>query len=213
MKPSGASERRNDMDWITNIDDLHARYGTPKAPALRKVTKTLVPAYRDWIAQSRFCILSTVGPDGTDGSPRGDSEPVVTVADDETLLLPDWQGNQRLDSLRNILRDGRVSLLFLIPGSTTCIRVNGTARLTGDAPFCARFERDGKHPRTVIVIRVGEVYSQCARALQRSELWTVGDCSGNLPSAGQMLQDATRGEMDGVAYDAERATRAHLGWW
>jgi uncharacterized protein len=127
--------------------------------------------------------------------------------------VPDWQGNDRIDSLRNILRDGRVSLLFLIPGSTTAIRVNGTARLTADPGLCRGFTRDGKHPRSVIVIRLAEVYSQCARALQRSELWTAGDASANLPTPGQMLDDATAGEIDGAAYDADRATRAHLGWW
>lgn len=201
------------MDWITDLETLHGHYGTPKPPALRKVSTRLVPAYRDWIAQSRFCILSTVGPEGTDGSPRGDRGPVVTIADDETILLPDWNGNQRLDSLRNIIRDERVSLIFLVPGSTSCVRVNGTARLTADRDLRARFEREGQHPRTVIVIRLSEVYSQCARALQRSELWTAGDCSVSLPSAGQMLQDATSGEISGSAYDAERATRAHLGWW
>lgn len=201
------------MDWITDLDTLHARYGTPKPPALKKVAGRLVAAYRDWIAASRFCILSTVGPEGTDGSPRGDREPVVSVADDETLLLPDWQGNERIDSLRNIVRDGRVSLIFLIPGSTTAVRVNGTARITADAALCARFEREGKHPRTVIVIRVAEVYSQCARALQRSALWSLGDQSAGLPSVGRMLDDASSGEIDGAAYDAERATRAHLGWW
>ena len=201
------------MDWISDLETLHGHYGTPKPPALRKVSDRLVPAYRDWIAQSRFCILSTVGPEGTDGSPRGDRGPVVTIADDETLLLPDWSGNQRLDSLRNIIRDERVSLIFLVPGSTSCVRVNGTARLTADPGLCARFERDGQHPRTVIVIRLREVYSQCARALQRSGLWTAGDCSASLPSAGQMLEDATSGEINGAAYDEERATRAHLGWW
>lgn len=201
------------MDWITTLDDLHAQYGTPKAPALRKVTPRLTPAYRDWIARSRFCVLSTVGPEGTDGSPRGDREPVVQVADAETLLMPDWQGNERIDSLRNILRDGRVSLMFLIPGSTTAIRVNGSARITADDALRARFVREGKHPRCVIVIRLAEVYSQCARALQRSELWTAGDQSAGLPSPGQMLDDATSGEIDSATYDTERATRAHLGWW
>jgi len=127
--------------------------------------------------------------------------------------MPDWKGNERIDSLRNILRDGRLSLCFLIAGSTTAVRVNGTARLTADAGLCARFERDGKHPRSVIVITIAEVYSQCARALQRSALWTAGDQSAGLPTAGQMLQDATEGRIDGAAYDAERATRAHLGMW
>jgi uncharacterized protein len=201
------------MDWITDLDTLHAHYGTPRPPALRKVSAQVTPAAAAFIAASRFCILSTVGPEGTDGSPRGDRGPVVTVADPETLLLPDWQGNERIDSLRNILRDGRVSLYFMVPGSTTSVRVNGTARVTADAALCLRFERDGKHPRTVVVIRVAEVYTQCARALQRSELWTSGDLSAGLPSVGQFLQDATAGEVDGAAYDAERATRTHLGWW
>ena len=199
--------------WITSLEDLHALYGTPAKPAVAKVTPRLTPAYAAFIAASRFCILSTVGPEGTDGSPRGDEGPVVTIHDEETLLLPDWKGNERIDSLRNILRDGRVSLIFLIPGSTTAIRVNGTARLTADAAQRARFDRAGVQPRSVIVIRIAEVYSQCARALQRSALWSSGDQSQGLPSPGQMLQDATAGAIDGANYDAERATRAHLGWW
>lgn len=201
------------MDWITDLDALHSQYGAPKPPALRKVTARLTPAYAAFVERSRFCILSTVGPEGTDGSPRGDRSPVVTVADPETLLLPDWQGNDRLDTLRNILRDGRISVIFLVPGSTAAIRVNGTARLTADDALRARFNRDGQHPRTVIVIRAAEVYAQCARALQRSELWTCGDQSGGLPSFGTMLEQATAGDIDGAAYDADRATRTHLGWW
>ena len=143
--------------WITNLDDLLSHYGTPGQAALKKQSAQLTPSYRAFITASRFCILSTVGPEGTDGSPRGDSGPVVTVADDETLLLPDWQGNQRIDSLRNIIRDGRVSLYFMVPGSVVSVRVNGTARLTADDRLCGQFDRDGKHPRAVIVIRVAEV--------------------------------------------------------
>lgn len=201
------------MQWIADLETLMATYGTPAAPALKKQTVRLTPAYRAFVQAARFCVLSTVGPEGTDGSPRGDRGPVVTVEDDETLLMPDWQGNERIDSLRNIVRDGRVSLYFMVPGSTTSVRVNGTARLTADEALRARFERDGKHPRTVIVIRVVEVYSQCARALQRSDLWVAGDCSTGLPSVGQMLEEASRGEIDGAAYDRDRAGRAHLGWW
>jgi uncharacterized protein len=199
------------MSWITDLDQLHAAYGTPKPPALKKVAMRLTPAYRDFIMASRFCILSTVGPEGTDGSPRGDAGPVVRECDPQTLMMPDWRGNDRIDSLRNIVRDGRVSLYFMIPGSTTSVRVNGTARLTTDIAFRAEFERDGQNPRSVIVIKITEIYSQCARALQRSGLWTVTDMSADLPSAGQMLQDASLGEIKGADYDAERATRAHLG--
>ena len=201
------------MDWITDLDALHAHYGTPGQPAVAKVTSHLTPAYAAFIARSRFCLMSTVGPEGTDGSPRGDIDAVVTALDAQTLAMPDWKGNERIDSLRNIVRDGRLSLCFLIAGSTTAIRVNGTARLTADPVLCARFERDRKHPRTVIVITIAEVYSQCARALQRSALWTAGDQSQGLPTPGQMLQDATEGRIDGAAYDVERATRAHLGMW
>lgn len=201
------------MEWITSLDALHAHYGTPGTPAMAKVAPHITPAYRAFIDRSRFCILSTVGPEGTDGSPRGDEGPVVTVLDAQTVAMPDWKGNERIDSLRNILRDGRVSLYFLVPGSTTSVRINGTARLTADAILRARFARDGKEPRTVIVIKVTEIYSQCARALQRSALWTSGDQSAGLPTVGQMMQDASKGAIDGAAYDTERATRAHLGMW
>lgn len=201
------------MDWITSLDDLHSLYGTPGRPAMAKVTPHLTPSYRAFLERSRFCILSSVGPEGTDGSPRGDQGPVVRVLDARTLALPDWKGNERIDTLRNILRDGRVSLIFLIPGSTTAIRVNGRARLTANPSLCQSFERDGKNPRSVIVIAVEEVYSQCARALQRSAFWTAGDQSAGLPSVGQMLQEASENAIDGAEYDRERATRAHLGMW
>jgi uncharacterized protein len=200
-------------NWITDLDALHTLYGTPKTPALAKVTDHLTPAYANFIARARFCILTSVGPEGTDGSPRGDEGPVATALDAQTLALPDWKGNERIDTLRNIIRDGRVSLIFLIAGSTTAVRVNGNARLTADEALRTQFARGNALPRTVIVIKIAEVYSQCARALQRSALWTSGDQSEGLPSAGQMLQDATQGRISGADYDAERATRAHLGWW
>ena len=201
------------MEWITSLEGLHSHYGTPGTPAMAKVAPYLTPAYRAFLDRSRFCILSTVGPEGTDGSPRGDEGPVVTVLDAQTLALPDWKGNERIDSLRNILRDGRVSLYFMVPGSTTSVRINGMARLTADATLRDRFARNGVSPRTVIVIKVAEIYSQCARALQRSALWTSGDQSTGLPSVGQMMHDASDGVIDGDAYDTERATRAHLGMW
>ena len=201
------------MEWITTLDDLHSHYGTPGTPSIAKVSPQLTPAYRAFLDRSRFCILTTVGPEGTDGSPRGDEGPVVTVLDAQTVALPDWKGNERIDSLRNIVADGRVSLYFMVPGSTTSVRINGTARLTADPSLRARFARNGIQPRTVIVITVSEVYSQCARALQRSALWTSGDQSTGLPSVGQMMQDASDSAVDGAAYDTDRATRAHLGMW
>lgn len=201
------------MHWITTLDDLHSHYGQPAEAATVKVTPRLTPAYRAWIERARFCILTTVGPEGTDGSPRGDEGPVVEVLDATTLALPDWHGNNRIDSLRNIVRDGRVSLMFLIPGALNALRVNGSARLTADAALRARFDRDGKQPRSVIVIRIAEVYSQCARALIRSALWTSGDQSGGLPTVGDMLREITEGRIDGKAYDSDWPGRAAQTMW
>ncbi len=200
-------------DFITTEADLAALYGTPGEAAMVKVARRMTPTYRAWIAQSRFCILSTVGPEGTDASPRGDEGPVATELDPGTLALPDWRGNNRLDSLRNIVRDGRASLMFMVPGSTNVVRVNGAARLTADPDIRAGFARDGKLPQTVIVFKIAEVYSQCARALMRSALWTEGDRSDGLPTVGDMLREMSDGGIDGAAYDAEWPGRAAQSMW
>ena len=201
------------MDWIASLDALHSHYGTPGQASTVKVTDHVTPAYRVFLERARFCILSTVGPEGTDGSPRGDAGPVVRLLDPQTLALPDWRGNDRIDSLRNIVLDGRASLLFLVPGSNTALRVNGTARLTADPTLCESFARDGKVPRTVIVIAVAEVYSQCARALIRSGLWADGDQSAGLPTVGDMLREITDGGIDGSQYDAAWPDRAAKTMW
>jgi PPOX class probable FMN-dependent enzyme len=201
------------MEYIADIAALEAEYGVPGEASTRKVADRLTPEYRAWIGRSRFCVLTTVGPEGSDGSPRGDDGPVVTALDDRTLALPDWMGNNRIDSLRNIVRDGRVSLMFMIPGSTNVVRVNGRAKVTADAGLRARFERQGKRPRTVIVIGVAEVYFQCARALLRARLWTAGDESVGLPTAGQLLAAMTAGTVGGADYDAAWAERAAATMW
>lgn len=201
------------MTQIDTIEALEALYGEAGDASTRKVTDRLHPVYRRWIEQSRFCVLTTVGPEGTDGTPRGDDGPVVRVLDDRTLAMPDWRGNNRLDSLRNIVRDGRVSLMFMVPGSTSVVRINGTAHVTTDAKIMEPFERKGVLPRTVTVIEIGEVYFQCARALMRSRLWTSGDKSADLPSAGDMLAEVTMGEVGGASYDAEWPKRAGDSMW
>ena len=201
------------MDFITTVEDLEAHYGTPGAPSLRKVARQMTPLYRKWIMASRLCMLTTVGPEGTDDSPRGDDGPVVLELDPGTLALPDWRGNNRIDSLRNIVRDGRVSLMFLVPGSNNVIRVNGTAQVTADAAMLARFDKEGKQPRTVIVIKIAEIYSQCARALMRARTWTSGDESADLPSMGDILAEQTAGEEGGRTYDEEWAPRAAQTMW
>jgi len=200
------------VDTVTTIDQLEALYGTPGEASFIKVAPAITPLYRKWIMASRFCILSTVGPDGTDGSPRGDDGPVVAELDPQTLLLPDWRGNNRLDSLRNIVTDGRVSLMFMVHGSSNVVRVNGRAVLTDDDDMTARFEQKGKHPCTVIVVTVQEVYSQCARAILRAGIWNGIDESDSLPSVGDLLAEAKDG-FDGATYDADWVGRAAKTMW
>lgn len=201
------------MKFLETTDELEAHYGSPGEASLIKVADRLTPTYRSWIMASRFCILTTVGPEGTDGSPRGDDGPVVLELDETHLALPDWRGNERIDSLRNIVRDPRVSLMFMVPGSNNVIRVNGEAKLTADPDLCARFEKAGKQPRTVAVIRIHEIYSQCARAIMRSGIWSAGDESAGLPSVGDMLKEMTSGEFDGAGYDIEWPKRAKTTMW
>ncbi len=200
------------MQIIEDIAELEALYGPPGAASTRKVVHRLTPLYRKWILTARYCVLSTVGPDGTDGSPRGDEGPVVVVQDAHTLLMPDWRGNNRMDSLRNIVADGRLSLMFMVPGSNTVVRLNGRGVVTTDASITGRFEKDGSTPRSVIVITIGEIYTQCARATLRAGLWTRDD-SADLPSVGALLAEASSGEEGGASYDADWAARAKKTMW
>ncbi|MEO1704183.1 MAG: pyridoxamine 5'-phosphate oxidase family protein [Pseudomonadota bacterium] len=201
------------MSDITTIAELEALYGTPDPNSLAKVAQSITPEYAAWIEASRFAVLSTVGPEGTDGSPRGDDGPVVRIHDAQTLLMPDWRGNNRADSLRNIVEDGRVSLMFMVPGKTNVIRVNGTATLTRDASLMGLFRVKNREPRLVIRITVGEVYSQCARAFVRAGLWSRDEADLPLPTMGEILRAQTQGQVDGAAYDAAWADRAAKTMW
>ncbi len=192
---------------VREIAALEALYGTPGEASLIKVAPRLTPLYAKWILASRFCVVSTVGSEGTDGSPRGDDGPVVQMLDDKTLLMPDWRGNNRTDTLRNIVEDGRISLMFMVAGSNNVIRVNGTAAVSVDPDLLRRFRDHGKLPRSVMVITVVEIYSQCARALMRAGVWKGLDESGGLPSVGDLLAEQKEG-FDCAAYDADWAGRA-----
>jgi len=201
------------MRAIGSVEELESHYGTPVQASLVKVARRMTPAYRAWIGRSRFCILTTVGPEGTDASPRGDDGPVVRELDPGTLALPDWRGNERIDSLRNVVRDPRVSLMFFVAGSDNVVRVNGRGFVTVDDELRASFARQGKAPRSVVVVQIDEIYSQCARALLRARLWRDGDQSQGLPSVGDMLAEMTQGGIDGAAYDAEWPGRAAQTLW
>lgn len=201
------------MQKIPDIAALEALYAKPGAPSMRKVADRLTPLYRKWIMSSKLCILSTVGPNGTNGSPRGDDGPVVMELDAHTLAMPDWRGNNRMDCLRDIVVDGRLSCLFMVPGSNNVVRVNGRGYVTDDADLRARFSKKTRQPATVIVIEINEVYSQCARALMRAGTWRGIDESGDLPSMGEILAEMTSGEEGGAPYDAAWGARAKDTMW
>lgn len=200
------------MEFIDTIEALEAQYGRPSPAAIAKVARRLTPAYLRWIMASRFCVVATAGPEGADASPRGDDGPVVAPLDAQHLTMPDWRGNNRLDSLRNIVRDGRIALMFMVPGSDIVLRVNGSARVTADAGLRARFQKQGRAPATVIIARVEEVYPQCSRAIMRAQLWQ-GDESAGLPTLGEMLAEVTADEIDGAAFDRDWPERARKGLW
>ncbi|MFN4273306.1 MAG: pyridoxamine 5'-phosphate oxidase family protein [Aliihoeflea sp.] len=203
------------MSRVSTIEELEALYGSPGEAALVKVTDRVIPEYAAFIAASPFVALSTAGPGGLDCSPRGDRPGFVRVHDDRTLMMPDRHGNNRVDSLRNVVEDGRVGLLFLVPGSGTTLRVNGRAFLSVEPDLLASFAVEEKAPRSVMVIEIGQVYFQCARAIKRSLLWdseSWGDVS-SLPTPGQILAVTSRMKIDGQAYDAEWPARAARTMW
>ncbi len=199
---------------VTSVEALKAIYGEAGEASIAKVTKVLTPEYRRMIEMAPFVALATVGPEGLDCSPRGDLGGVVRVADDRTLLLPDWRGNNRIDSLINIVRDPRVALMFLIPGSTTTMRINGKAVVSAEPGLLQSFEMDGRHPRTVAVVTIDEVYFQCARALIRSELWNADRFIDPkmLPTPGQLMK-AAKANFDAQTYDREWPERAAKTMW
>lgn len=200
-----------ELPAIQTIEALEALYDDAVPNAVTKVATSMTPAYAEWIEASKFTVLTTVGPEGTDASPRGDRETVVEILDAKTLLLPDWRGNNRIDSLRNIVRDGRASLMFMVPGCNNVVRVNGQAVLTADEAICARFERQGSTPKTVIALTIGEMYFQCAKALMRSELW--GDVpKPKIPTAGDFIKEFKAG-FDGKAYDDGYKDYAATRFW
>ncbi len=192
-----------DPHTITDLAALTALYGEPGITSLAKEADHVHPHYRAIIERAPFAVLATVGADGLDASPRGDPPGFVVVEDAKTLLMPDRRGNNRLDSLRNIVADPRVALLFLLPGVGETLRVNGRATLSTDPALCARFAMDGKAPVCVLRIAVETVFFQCARAIKRAQLWDPARHVAReaLPSPGTILAELSRDAVDGAAYD------------
>jgi uncharacterized protein len=188
---------------VTSTEELEALYGVPGAAATDKEQTYLTDHYKAFVDASPFVIVATIGPEGLDCSPRGDPAGFVRVHDQKTVILPDRRGNNRLDTLRNVVRDPRVSLLFLIPGAGETLRINGQAKISTDPELCATFTMQGKNPTSVLIVTIDVVYFQCKKALTRSKLWAIDPQSRpkELPTAGQMIEAISKEPFDGAAYD------------
>src|SRR5947208_7861984 len=212
---NGTIERKPEMTVVATIEQLEAIYGFPNDASTVKVADRVTPCYRTLTDTSRFAALGTWGPEGLDCSPRGDLPGFVRIHDEKTLMMPDRRGNNRCDSLRNIVRDPRVALLFLIPGSGSTLRINGRAQVSADPALCASFKIDGKAPLTVVVMTVEEIYFQCARAIVRADLLNLDKRVDpkSLPTPGQILAEMSDNTVGGEKYDREWPERARQTMW
>lgn len=200
---------------ISTVAELEALYGAPQEASVVKEVDRLTAEYRAIVEASPFAALATVGPDGLDCSPRGDRPGFVRVVDDRTLVMPDRRGNNRIDGLRNIVRDPRVALLFLVPGLGVTLRVNGQAEISVDPDLLESFAVDGQAPRSALVVAVEAVFFQCARAVIRSRLWDPASQVDprTLPTPGTMLAAITEERIGGEAYDRAWPEKAKKTLW
>jgi PPOX class probable FMN-dependent enzyme len=203
------------IETIQQLEAIYGRFDDIGEASTAKVADRVTAQYRRLIEVSPFAALATSGPEGLDCSPRGDLPGFVRIHDEKTLMMPDRRGNNRVDSLRNIVRDPRIALLFLIPGSGTTLRINGEAHLSADPALLDSFAVTEKAPRTVIVMTVGEIYFQCARAIVRSDLWNPDKRIDpkTLPTPGEILAEMSERRVGGVDYDRAWPERARQTMW
>jgi hypothetical protein len=191
------------MATVRTIEELESLYGEPVASSIKKEIDHLTHLHRAYVEASPFVVVATSGPGGIDCSPRGDPAGFVRVVDERVLLLPDRRGNNRTDTLHNLVVDPRIALLFFVPGVDITLRVMGTAEISTDMELRESFAMGEKLPTTVIVVTTSAVYTQCPKALIRSHLWDASlhrDAS-ELPSMGELIHAITSGEIDGKAFD------------
>jgi len=195
---------------ITTVEQLEALYGTPSGPAVAKEVERLTSGYRAMIEAAPFAVIATVGPEGVDCSPKGDPAGFLRVIDDRTLAIPDRPGNNRLDGMRNVLRDPRISVLFLIPGVGETLRVIGRASISVDPDLMASFAVNGKLPRSVMIVAIERVFFHCSKAIVRSKLWDEATkiARTSLPSTGAIIAEVSGGARGGADYDRAAPERS-----
>ncbi len=188
---------------ITTAEQLDALYGAPVGGSLTKEIGYISESYRKFIEAAPFVVVATSGAEGLDCSPRGDPPGFVRVRDENTVLIPDRRGNNRIDTLRNLIVDPRISLLFLIPGVGETLRINGRAEIVTDPELCESFTMQGKAPVSVLAVTAERVYFQCPKALVRSRLWhpEAQVPRAELPSSGEIMAEIIGGEYDAGAHD------------
>jgi len=201
-----------DLEYIQEVSELESLYGEVSEGARRKSSPILTPLYTKWIEASKFCVLSTVGKSGTDASPRGDIVPVVSIIDEKTMHMPDWRGNNRIDSLRNIVEDGRISLMFIVSGVNDVVRVNGTAKITASKILRENYAHGGHIPTCVLIISLDEVYVHCPKSMIRSDFWNTKN-TVEVPTIGSILKEVTTNEVGGVIFDKDLSKRAQKTLW
>ena len=190
---------------ITTMAQLEALYRERAPAAVIKEIDHINGSYRKLIEAAPFVAVATSGPEGLDCSPKGDARGFVRILDDKTLAIPDRPGNNRLDGFRNIVRDPRIALLFLIPGVGETLRVNGRASISIDPELMRSFAVNGKLPRCVLIVHVETVYFHCSKAIVRSKLWDAETKIDrkSLPSTGAIVAELSQGKFDGEKYDRE----------
>jgi len=200
---------------ITSMEQLRGLYGEPPPTSILKEIDRINAGYRKLIEAAPFVVVATAGPEGLDCSPKGDAPGFVRVLDERTLAIPDRPGNNRVDGFTNIMRDPRISLLFLIPGCGETLRVNGRAAITTDPELMQSFAVNGKLPRCVLIVELERVYFHCSKAIVRSKLWDEAAKidRNSLPSTGAIIAELSDGKLGGETYDREAPERIKSMLW
>ncbi len=197
-------------DIVIDIPSLAARYGEPKRTSIDKVTPTLTPLMIEFLQASPMYFMATASERGTcDATPRGDPAGAVVVADERTLVLPDRRGNKRVDSLRNLVVNPSIGLLFLVPGMEETLRVNGTVTLSCHEPLLASLAMQGKAPDMALIVDIDEAYMHCPRAFKRSKLWDPENwpAAGSVPTMAAILYEMFNPEESAEDFAREREER------